>query len=144
MNYAIIDGTTVKNTGTIQQLFPNTSFSINGPNTDFLTANNVVELVENLSYTVPTQKITTVDPYLENGKVYTVKVESTTTEEQTILKNNQWQNVRQERDMLLKETDWRASSDLILSDDWKSYRQALRDVPTQSDPFNIVWPTIPS
>tara|TARA_B100000424_G_scaffold114824_1_gene86572 strand:- start:167 stop:601 length:435 start_codon:yes stop_codon:yes gene_type:complete len=144
MNYAIIDGTTVKNTGTIQQLFPNTSFSINGPNTDFLTANNVVELVENLSYTVPTQKITTVDPYLENGKVYTVKVETTTTEEQTILKNNQWQNVRQERDMLLKETDWRASSDLILSDDWKSYRQALRDVPTQSDPFNIVWPTIPS
>jgi len=144
MNYAIIDGTTVKNTGTIQELFPNTSFSINGPNTDFLNANNVVELVENLSYTVPTQKITTVDPYLENGKVYTVKVESTTTEEQTILKNNQWQNVRQERDMLLKETDWRASSDLILSDDWKSYRQALRDVPTQSDPFNIVWPTIPS
>ncbi len=144
MNYAIIDGTTVKNTGTIQQLFPNTSFSINGPNPDFLTANNVVELVENLSYIVPTQKITTVDPYLENGKVYTVKVESTTTEEQTILKNNQWQNVRQERDMLLKETDWRASTDLTLSDDWKNYRQALRDVPTQSDPFNIVWPTIPS
>ena len=27
MNYAIIDGTTVKNTGTLQQLFPNTSFS---------------------------------------------------------------------------------------------------------------------
>jgi len=144
MNYAIIDGTTVKNTGTIQELFPNTSFSINGPNTDFLNANNVVELVENLSYTAPTQKITTVEPYLENGKVYTVKVESTTTEEQTILKNNQWQNVRQERNMLLKETDWRASSDLTLSDDWKNYRQALRDVPTQSDPYNIAWPTEPS
>tara|TARA_R100000654_G_scaffold13633_2_gene29584 strand:+ start:741 stop:1175 length:435 start_codon:yes stop_codon:yes gene_type:complete len=144
MNYAIIDGTTVKNTGTIQELFPNTSFSINGPNTDFLNANNVVELVENLSYTAPTQKITTVEPYLENGKVYTAKVESTTTEEQTILKNNQWQNVRQERNMLLKETDWRASSDLTLSDDWKNYRQALRDVPTQSDPYNIAWPTEPS
>ena len=145
MNYAIIDGTTVKSTGTIQQLFPNTSFSIGGPNPDFLTANNVVELVENLSYTVPTQKITTVDPYLENGKVYTVKVESTSTEELTILKNNQWQNVRQERDMLLKETDWRASTDLTLSDDWKNYRQALRDIPsTQSDPFNITWPTEPS
>ncbi len=144
MNYAIIDGTTVKSTGTIQQLFPNTSFSINGPNTDFLTANNVVELVENLSYTVSTQKIFAVDPYLENGKVYTVKVKSMTTEEETIIKNTQWQNVRQERDMLLKETDWRASTDLTLSDDWKSYRQALRDVPTQSDPFNITWPSSPS
>ena len=46
MKYAVIDGTTVKSTGTIQQLFPNTSFTAAGPNTDFLTANNVVELVE--------------------------------------------------------------------------------------------------
>jgi len=144
MNYAIIDGTTVKSTGSIQKLFPNTSFSAAGPNADFLTANNVVELVENLSYTVSTQKIFAVDPYLENGKVYTVKVKSMTTEEETIIKNTQWQNVRQERDMLLKETDWRASTDLTLSDDWKSYRQALRDVPTQSDPFNITWPSSPS
>ena len=27
---------------------------------------------------------------------------------------------------------------------WTSYRQALRDVPTQSDPNNITWPTKPS
>ena len=31
-----------------------------------------------------------------------------------------------------------------VSDDWKNYRQALRDVPTQSDPDNITWPTKPS
>ena len=46
--------------------------------------------------------------------------------------------------MLLQQTDWRASSDLTLSDDWKTYRQALRDITTQSDPFNITWPTAPS
>ncbi len=40
-------------------------------------------------------------------------------------------------------TDWRASSDLTMSDAWKNYRQALRDVPTQSDPYNITWPTEP-
>ena len=144
MNYAIIDGTTVKSTGTIQQLFPNTSFSIAGPNADFLTANNVVELVENLSFTTPTQKLSIVDAYVDSGKAYTVKVESTTTEEQTNLTNARWVAVRNTRNNLLKATDWRASSDLTLSDAWKTYRQALRDVPTQSDPFNITWPTEPS
>ena len=144
MKYAVIDGTTVKNTGTIRQLFPNTSFTTAGPNTDFLTANNVVELIETLTFTTPTQKLSPVDAYVKNGKVYTVKVESTTSDEQTNLTNQQWVNVRNERDFKLQETDWRASSDLTLSDTWKTYRQALRDVPTQSDPFNITWPTEPS
>ena len=144
MKYAIIDGATVKSTGTIQELFPNTSFTTAGPNTDFLTANNVVELVQTLSYTEPTQKLSTVDAYVEGGKAYNVKVESTTLDEQTALINQQWANIRFERDRKLQDTDWRASSDLTLSDDWKTYRQALRDVPTQSDPYNIAWPTEPS
>ena len=144
MKYAIIDGATVKSTGTIRQLFPNTSFTTAGPNTDFLTANNVVELIETLSYTTPTQKLSTVDAYLDGGKAYNVKVENTTTDEQTALINQQWATVRFERDRKLQDTDWRASSDLTLSDAWKNYRQALRDVPTQSDPYNITWPTEPS
>ena len=144
MKYAITDGTTIKSTGTLKELFPNTSFTTTGPNSDFLTANNVVELIETLSFTTPTQKLSTVDAYLDGGKAYTVKVESTTTEEQTALKNTEWENVRNQRNAKLKKTDWRASSDLTLSDDWKTYRQALRDVPTQSDPYNIAWPTEPS
>ena len=55
-----------------------------------------------------------------------------------------WANVRTERLKRIIETDWRAGSDLTLSDEWKTYRQALRDVPTQSDPDNITWPTEPS
>ena len=55
-----------------------------------------------------------------------------------------WEGVRGERNMRLSFTDWRAGSDLTLSDEWKTYRQALRDVPTQSDPDNITWPTEPS
>jgi len=144
MKYAIIDSSTVKSTGTLKELFPNTSFTTAGPNTDFLTANNVVELIETLGYTTPTQKLSSVDAYLDGGKAYTVKVEATTTEEQTALINEEWKTVRKTRDNLLAQTDWRASSDLTLSDDWKTYRQALRDVPTQSDPYNIAWPTEPS
>lgn len=57
---------------------------------------------------------------------------------------DKWARVRIERNFKLSQTDWRASSDLTLSDAWKTYRQALRDVPTQSDPDNITWPTEPS
>ena len=56
----------------------------------------------------------------------------------------EWELIRTERNNKLKETDWRASSDLTMSDDWKTYRQALRDITTQSDPDNITWPTKPS
>ena len=57
---------------------------------------------------------------------------------------DKWARVRNERNSKLFQTDWRAGSDLTLSDAWKTYRQALRDVPTQSDPDNITWPTEPS
>ena len=145
MNYAIINGTTVTSTGTIQKLFPSTCFSAAGVNTDFLTANNVVELIENLSFTTPTQKLSKVDAYVENGKAYNVKVESTTAEEQTELTNKKWVEIREIRNQILKETDWRAMSDRTLTDAWRDYRQQLRQIPqTQTDPYNITWPTEPS
>ena len=40
--------------------------------------------------------------------------------------------LRVERDIRIAKTDWRASSDLTLSDAWKTYRQALRDITTQT------------
>jgi len=53
--------------------------------------------------------------------------------------------VRQERDQLLQQTDWRAGSDLTLSDDWRAYRQALRDVSSQTGfPNDITWPVEPT
>ena len=53
--------------------------------------------------------------------------------------------LRKNRDALLAETDWMANSDLTMSDAWKTYRQALRDMPaTESDPSNPTWPTKPS
>ena len=52
--------------------------------------------------------------------------------------------LRMERNQLLADTDWRAMSDLTMSDDWKTYRQALRDLPANTaDPTNITWPEEP-
>ena len=56
--------------------------------------------------------------------------------------------LRSRRNQLLAETDWMASSDLTMSDNWKTYRQALRDLPSGKDTVekceNATWPTKPS
>lgn len=52
--------------------------------------------------------------------------------------------LRVERDAKLHACDWKASSDVTLSDAWKTYRQALRDLPANTaDPFNVTWPANP-
>ena len=55
------------------------------------------------------------------------------------------EEVREERNQLLSQTDWMAGSDVTMSTAWRTYRQALRDVPEQSGfPNDITWPTKPS
>lgn len=55
------------------------------------------------------------------------------------------EEVRNERNQLLSQTDWMAGSDVTMSDAWRTYRQALRDVPSQEGfPNDITWPTKPS
>ena len=52
--------------------------------------------------------------------------------------------VRAQRDALLASSDNMALADRI-TDEWRTYRQALRDVPAQSGfPTNVTWPVEPS
>jgi len=56
----------------------------------------------------------------------------------------QWRAVRAERNKLLAQCDWTQLPDVpVDAAAWALYRQALRDITTQADPFNIVWPTAP-
>ena len=58
----------------------------------------------------------------------------------------QWTQVRAQQRQKLYESDWTCSVtdyEVPNKDDWVAYRQALRDVTTQSDPFAIVWPVAP-
>ena len=57
--------------------------------------------------------------------------------------DEKWRKTRTKRDVLLRDCDWWASSDLTMSDAQTAYRKALRDVPTQSDVDNITWPDKP-
>ena len=56
------------------------------------------------------------------------------------------EGLRTRRNQLLTESDWTQSRDVFLSNDeeWKTYRQQLRDLPKNTDPMNPVWPTKPS
>ena len=61
------------------------------------------------------------------------------------LKSNQpLELLRKERNKKLKDTDWWASSDLTMTDEQISYRQALRDITSHySSLDNVKWPNKP-
>lgn len=57
-----------------------------------------------------------------------------------------WAGVKEQRNVLLKESDWTQLPDVPLTtkEAWAAYRQQLRDITGQPDPFNITWPTPPN
>ena len=94
------------------------------------------------SYDIKTQSI-----FWENGSIVVksddVKIKNESEKPMRLL--------RQQRNQKLSETDWMANSDVVMSDDWKTYRQALRDLPSTAKPqldeqgnlTNVTWPTKP-
>ena len=64
------------------------------------------------------------------------------------------EDIRQLRNEKLSETDWMANSDVTLADNWKTYRQQLRDLPASASPklssdgsldmSSVTFPTKPS
>lgn len=56
-----------------------------------------------------------------------------------------------ERNKLIQESDWMANSDVVMSDEWKVYRQTLRDLPETQTPslddngnlIDVEWPIPP-
>ena len=57
-----------------------------------------------------------------------------------------WVQGRRARDYELTKTDWRAVKDRTMSQAWKDYRQALRDLPQDHDEANSAadaWPQPP-
>jgi hypothetical protein len=72
---------------------------------------------------------------------YTVR--NKTEEELDMHYKHQWITLRTKRLKLLQETDYMGNSDYPITNEWREYRQALRDITEQDNPFNIVWPNKP-
>jgi len=85
-------------------------------------------------------------PYMVWSNSSFTYVDTRTTDQQ---RADQIVAVGAKRDSLLAASDWivvRATDQGVpIPADWKTYRQALRDITTQSGyPFNVVWPTAPT
>jgi hypothetical protein len=110
-------------------------FTSNGQNINSSDDYTVIESKEDID---PTKTYELVD-----GKITITGDAIILTSEQ--LKEAQWPIVREKRDKLLQETDWTQLPDIPQETKnlWESYRQELRDITKQSDPHNIIWPTLP-
>lgn len=84
--------------------------------------------------------------YLKNVPVgYLQEKNYSASKIEAAVKATKWRIIRDKRTALLAETDWMANSDVTMSDEWKTYRQALRDITvSNADPDNVVFPNKPS
>jgi hypothetical protein len=70
-----------------------------------------------------------------------------TGDELAMAKAHKWAQIRGDRRNRLEQSDYTQMLDVPLTSEmrakWLAYRQQLRDITTQSDPFTVVWPTQP-
>ena len=53
--------------------------------------------------------------------------------------------LREERNRRIALSDWMANSDVTMTDEWKTYRQALRDITKSATSLDdVTWPIEPS
>lgn len=98
------------------------------------------------TYNRLTEKLASVAPYIEENTVYTIAVEPLTASEIEANTESQLAKIRKQRDALLSYCDWTQLPDVTIPNKavWAAYRQELRDITSQADPYNIVWPTNPN
>ena len=138
------------------------TLKIENPNTSFPDKIESIGLAEYGIYVVNdvtkpsnenyTKIVNEIEPILTNGQYYqNWLVEDATAEyTESMLQNDinsKWNQIRVIRNQYLSDCDWTQLPDSPLSEqkksEWSIYRQELRDITSQPDPFNIVWPTKP-
>lgn len=138
----------VINVSDYRSMFPNTSFPASGPDSEFMEANSCLPVCVFKTYNSLTEKLDSVAPYIEDGQVFTIAVEPLTDSEIEANTESEWAKIRSHRDNLLAACDWTQLPDVPLDastkEAWVTYRQELRDVTSQSDPYNVEWPQPPS
>lgn len=146
MEIAIIQNGSIT-VGDYHALFPNTSFTPEGPSDEFLAQHSAKKLNRFKAHDSLTQKLVQVAPYDDGEFVSVVQVESLTAEEIQSAKDSALANIRGQRDRLLAACDWTQLPDAPSAKkaDWATYRQALRDFPASiSDArLSVEWPHDP-
>ena len=129
----------------IRSAFPNVSFP---PNiTDEIIAEfGVLPVHAKFAPTIDhTQNVSEGEPIFTGEYWEQSWVVSEATDEEVIVRTEaQWSSVRADRNVRLAACDWTQLPDApVDAAPWAEYRQALRDITQQADPFAIVWPAEP-
>jgi hypothetical protein len=151
--YLKVSGSTITYPYSVQNL-KNENPSISFPtiiSDSLLESFNIYQVeVRNSGYdNDDTKDVTEITPTL-SGSVYIQTYSVTDADTETINKRKEikWSEIRSTRNILLTESDWTQFQDSPITGsvltDWQTYRQSLRDVTNQSDPYNISWPNKPS
>lgn len=133
--------------GLLKTDFPNISFSEH-PDPKLLGQLGIYPVEGEAPPGMPGKIFSELEPGYRDGKYFRRWQESEEDPARLdMLKKNRWEEVRQTRNGLLRESDFTMLEDYpkrgILLKVWKKYRQELRDVTLQEDPFGIVWPVKP-
>jgi hypothetical protein len=148
--YIRITDTTTIYPYTLRQLyldFKNVSFPKNLTQ-EVLSNFGVYQVEQTLIEDDYTKNIVELTP-TQSGSVYvqTWSITDATTDEINQRIEEKWIDIREERDSLLTSTDWTQSADSPISGsklvEWQTYRQSLRDITSQSNPYSITWPDKP-
>ena len=124
----------------------NLTSSINEVGDEYLASHSYFPLVELLPASHSEEQIPDPSTDVEkSGSTYYINytLRDKTSDELTIHYNHGWQDVRTKRTRLLEQSDYMGNSDYPITEEWRTYRQALRDITNQSSPFTITWPTKP-
>ena len=128
-----------------REFFPNVSFPASGPSDEYLAGASAVKVSLFLDHDRATQKLVSCDPYVQDGWAYTVRVEDKTAEEIAADLASKSAQVRAQRDRLLSASDWTQVLDAPVDRTaWATYRQALRDLPSQENFPNVEFPRDPN
>lgn len=147
MEIALIESGNITRIGDYRTVFPNTSFTSDGPTSEFLRENSAKRVNRFKAYDTLTEQITTCAPYEEGEWVYVVEVLALTQEQIASLKSSAMQQLRAQRNSLLLQSDWTQLVDTpqAIKSSWAAYRQQLRDLPeTVLEPRGFTaWPQNP-
>ena len=85
-------------------------------------------------------------PVLIDGNYCRNWIQTNASEEEISYRiQTKWEEIRIQRNELLTECDWTQLLDIPTETKelWQTYRQSLRDITSQSNPYNITWPVKP-
>lgn len=132
----------------VQKRYPNTSFCVPLESQDLEESYGIVTVKEipHPEYNEDTHSIQEGTPELIDG-VWTATWDLVPHSDEELQEHTRTKSlaIRYKRDSFLEQTDWTQLPDAsVNASEWATYRQALRDLPTQEGfPLNITWPTKP-